>query len=126
MLFIFESGRLPVESSGLMEFGMVDDALSYEYSGKLLAVNKWGSWIKQYLLGSVLINVFLIPWGLQTGIFGSLADIPIMILKWIILIVILVIIESSLAKMRLFKIQDYLSIAFSISLFFLILNLVIA
>lgn len=126
MLFIFESGRLPVESSGLMEFGMVDDALSYEYSGKLLAINKWGSWIKQYLLGSVLINVFLIPWGLQTGIFGALADIPIMIFKWIILIVILVIIETSLAKMRLFKIQDYLSIAFSISLFFLILNLVIA
>jgi formate hydrogenlyase subunit 4 len=108
-----------------MEFGMVEDALSYEYSGKLLAINKWGSWIKQYLLGSVLLNVFLIPWGLQTGVLGALEDIPIMILKWLVLIVILVFIETSLAKMRLFKIQDYLSIAFLISLFFLIFGLVI-
>jgi len=48
-----------------------------------------------------------------------------MILKWLVLIVILVFIETSLAKMRLFKIQDYLSIAFLISLFFLIFGLVI-
>lgn len=125
MLYIYESGRLPVESSGLMEFGMIEDALSYEYSGKLLAISKWGSWIKQCLLGSILINVFLIPWGLQTGLIGALINVPVMILKWLILILILVIIETSLAKMRLFKIQDYLSIAFSISLFFLILSVVI-
>ena len=124
MLFIFESGRLPVESAGLMELGMVDDALSYEYSGKLLAINKWGSYIKQYLLGAVLLNVFLIPWGLQAGIIGGLIDIPIMILKWLGLIAVLVIIEMSFAKMRLFKIQDYLSIAFALSLLFLILSLV--
>lgn len=124
MLYIFESGRMPVESAGLMEFGMVEDALSYEYSGKLLAINKWGSWIKQYLLGSVLLNVFLIPWGLYTGVLGAFADIPIMIFKWLLLIVILIIIETSLAKMRLFKIQDYLSVAFFISLFFLILSVV--
>ncbi len=124
MLFIFESGRLPVESTGLMELGMVDDALSYEYSGKLLAINKWGSYIKQYLLGAVLLNVFLIPWGLQTGVLGALIDIPIMFVKWLALIVALVIIETSFAKMRLFKIQDYLSIAFALSLLFLILSLV--
>lgn len=125
MLFIFESGRLPVESTGLMEFGMIDDALYYEYSGKLLAINRWGSWIKQCLLGSILINVFLIPWGLHTGVFGALINIPVMILKWILLIILLVTIETSLAKMRLFKIQDYLSIAFLISLFFLIFGLVV-
>lgn len=124
MLYIYESGRLPVESSGLMEFGMIEDALSYEYSGKLLAISKWGSWMKQFLLGSILINVFLIPWGLHTGVLGALINIPVMILKWLVLIVMLVIIETSLAKMRLFKVQNYLSIAFSISLFFLIISLV--
>jgi len=125
MLFIFESGRVPVESTGLMELGMVDDALAYEYSGKLLAINKWGSYMKQYLLGSVLLNVFLIPWGLQTGVLGALFDVPVMIAKWLLLIVLLVIIETTLAKMRLFKIQDYLSIAFSLSFLFLILNVVV-
>lgn len=125
MLYIYESGRLPVESSGLMEFGMIEDGLSYEYSGKLLAIHKWGSWMKQFLLGSVLLNVFLIPWGLNVGVLGALIDVPVMILKWLVLIVLLVIIETSLAKMRLFKIQDYLVIAFSISIFFLIISLVI-
>lgn len=125
MLYIYESGRLPVESSGLMEFGMVEDALTYEYSGKLLAISKWGSWMKQFLLGSILINVFLIPWGLQIGVLGALINIPVMILKWLVLIVILIAIETSLAKLRLFKIQDYLSIAFSISLFFLIISVVV-
>ncbi len=125
MLFIFESGRLPVESTGLMELGMVDDALSYEYSGRLLAISKWGSYIKQYLLGAVLLNVFLLPWWLQTGIAGSLLDIPIMILKWLVLIAVLVVIETTFAKLRLFKIQDYLSIAFALSLLFLILSLVV-
>lgn len=124
MLLIFETGRVPVESSGMMELGMIDDGLSYEYSGKLLAINKWGSYIKQYLLGAVLLNVFLFPWGLQTGIIGALLDVPIMIIKWVMLIVLFVIIETSFAKMRLFKIQDYLSISFSLSLLFLVLSLV--
>lgn len=125
MLFLFESGRLPVESSGLMELGMIDDGLSYEYSGKLLAINKWGSYIKQYLLGAVLLNLFLLPWGLQAGLFGALLDVPIMIAKWLVLIAILAVIETTFAKVRLFKVQDYLSIAFALSLLFLILSLVV-
>lgn len=67
MLWLFETGKLPVESSGMNELGMIDDALTYEYSGRLLAVLKWGSYLKAYLLGSVLLNVFLLPWGLFSG-----------------------------------------------------------
>jgi hypothetical protein len=35
MLWLFETGKLPAESPGLSEMGMIDDALLYEYSGKL-------------------------------------------------------------------------------------------
>lgn len=122
MLFIFESGRIPVESSGLMELGMLEEGLNYEYSGKLLAILKWGSYMKQFLLGSVFLNVFLIPWGLFTGPLGGLLDIVVMMGKWLILIAALLIIETSLAKLRLFKIQDYLAVAFTLSLLFLIFS----
>lgn len=125
MLFIFESGRIPVESSGLMELGMIDDGLNYEYSGKLLAILKWGSYMKQFLLGSVLLNVFLIPWGLFTGFPGELLDLVVMLGKWLFLIAILLIIETSMAKLRLFKVQDYLATAFAFSFFFLVLSVML-
>ncbi|MGC8562932.1 MAG: respiratory chain complex I subunit 1 family protein [Thermoplasmata archaeon] len=122
MLFIFESGRIPVESSGLMELGMIDDGLNYEYSGKLLAILKWGSYMKQFLLGSVFLNVFLIPWGLFSSFPSSIIDLGIMFGKWLILIMVLLVIETSLAKLRLFKVQDYLAVAFTFSLLFLIFS----
>lgn len=125
MLWLFETGKLPAESSGLSEMGMIDDALLYEYSGKLLGILKWGSYVKQYLLGSVLLNVFLFPWLLQTGPLGALLDVFIMFLKWLLLILISVIINTTLAKLRLFKVQDFLAVSFILSVFSLIITVLI-
>jgi formate hydrogenlyase subunit 4 len=125
MLWLFETGKLPVESAGLVEFGMIDDALLYEYSGKLLGILKWSSYIKQYSLGSVLLNVFLFPWLLQTGPLGAILDVFIMFLKWLLLILISVIINTTLAKLRLFKAQDFLAVSFILSIFSLIITVLI-
>ncbi len=126
MLFLFETGKIPLESKGVQELGMIDSSLNFEYSGKLLALNEWGSYMKQYLLGSVLLNVFLFPWGLFSGVPFFLIDIPIMFLKWMVLIIIITVIETSLAKLRLFRIIDYLTVAFTFSVLFLILTEVIS
>lgn len=125
MLWLFETGKLPVESLGLSEMGMIDDGVLYEYSGKLLGILKWGSYIKQYLLGSVLLNVFIFPWFLQVGTIGALIDIGVMFIKWLLLILISIIINTTLAKLRLFKVQDYLAIAFLLSLFSLTLTILL-
>ncbi|MHB8361518.1 MAG: respiratory chain complex I subunit 1 family protein [Thermoplasmataceae archaeon] len=117
MIFLFETGKLPLESSGMSEMGMIDEGRTYEYGGKDLFLLKESSWMKQYLLGSVLLNVFLFPWFMQQSLIGSLLDIPIMIGKWIILIIIVIFIEQSLAKVRLFKIADYLAVSFALSIF---------
>lgn len=122
MIFLYETGKIPLESSGLQELGMVDESLNYEYSGRLLAVNKWSSYMKQYLLGSVLLNVFLFPWGLYSTSPYFLLDVPVMIGKWLLLIFIVMIIETTLAKVRLFKILDYLAVAFTFSILFLLLS----
>jgi formate hydrogenlyase subunit 4 len=118
MLLLVETGRLPVESSGLMELGMLDDAKLMEYSGKLLALSKWGSYMKQFILMSVFLNVFVIPWWISKDIsvIGALYSVGILFLKLLALIVVIVITEETFAKLRLFKILDFLSISFSLGL----------
>ena len=122
MLFFYETGKIPLESSGPQELGMID----YEYSGKLLAITKWSSYVKQYLLGSVLLNVFLIPWGLFSTSPLFLLDLPVMFAKWILLIFIVLIVETTLAKLRLFRVMDYLATAFTFSILFLIFSEVVS
>jgi formate hydrogenlyase subunit 4 len=121
MVFIFETGKLPVESSGLSEMGMIDEGRTYEYGGRNLFFIRYGSFVKQFLLGSVLLNVFIFPWFMQSGLFGAILDIPIMILKWVLLIIIVVFLEQLLAKVRLFKIADYLAISFIMSILALVM-----
>jgi len=118
MLLLFETGRLPVESSGLMEFGMLDDAKVMEYSGKLLALTKWGGYMKQFMLMSVFLNVFLLPWWMSSdvSVAGALYSVGTLFLKLLVLIAIIVIVDETLAKLRLFKILDFLAISFSLGL----------
>lgn len=118
MLLLFETGRLPVESSGLMEFGMLDDGRVMEHSGKLLALSRWGGYMKQFMLMSVFLNVFAIPWWLSSDqtVLGALYSAGTLFLKLLILVAVIVITEESLAKLRLFKILDYLAISFSLGL----------
>ncbi|HIH59571.1 MAG TPA: formate hydrogenlyase, partial [Ferroplasma sp.] len=46
--------------------------------------------------------------------------------KWILLIIIVLVIDTSLAKLRLFRVIDYLAVAFTFSILFLIMSEVIA
>jgi formate hydrogenlyase subunit 4 len=124
MLWLFETGKLPVESSGLSEMGMIDGGLTYEYSGRDLALMEYTSMVKQYLLGSVFLNVFAFPWFMQIGTVGALEDVPIMLGKWMLLIAVTVIINTSLAKLRLYKVQDFLAVAFILSLVSLVITVV--
>lgn len=125
MLFLYETGKIPLQSEGLQELGMIDSGIEYEYSGKLLGINKWTSYMKQYLLGSIFLNVFFVPWGLFSGTWAFLLDIPVMFLKWLLLILVVLVIETTLAKLRLFRILDYLATAFTFSVLFLIFSEVV-
>ena len=118
MLLLFETGRLPVESSGLMEFGMLDEARAMEYSGKLLALSKWGGYMKQLMLMAVFLNVFAFPWLLSSSVSipGALYSVGTLFIKLLGLVAIIVITEETFAKLRLFKILDFLAISFSLGL----------
>lgn len=118
MLLLVETGRLPVESSGLMELGMLDDAKVMEHSGKLLAFSRWGGYMKQFMLMSVFLNVFLLPWWMSSdvSVAGALYSVGTLFLKLLGLAAVIVITEETFAKLRLFKILDFLAISFSLGL----------
>ncbi len=118
LLLLAETGKLPVESAGLMELGMIDDGRLYEHSGPLLGVLRWNGWMKQFLLYAVFLNVFLLPWGLFSAptILGAVANIGVLLGKLLLLVGVIVVVEATVAKVRLFKIRDFLALSFSLAI----------
>ncbi len=117
MLILAEDGRIPVDSpSGHFELAMIDHSKSLEYSGRGAALMKWAGAMKFLVLVIVFLNVLVTPWGLARGIgaIDVLAAIPLVLLKIFGFILVLVVIESSLAKLRLFRITEFLGAAFVI------------
>jgi len=116
MLILAEAGRIPVDNpSGHFELAMVDESKGLEYSGRGAALMKWGGSMKFFILCCIFLNVVVTPWGLAAGegLGEVLLSIPLVLLKILALVVVLVIIESSLAKLRLFRITEFLGAAFA-------------
>jgi formate hydrogenlyase subunit 4 len=115
MLILAEAGRIPVDSaSGHFELAMIEESKSLEYSGCGAALMKWGGHMKFLVLLCVFLNVLVTPWGLAVEQRAPqlLLAIPLVALKVLVFVLVLVIIESSLAKLRLFRISEFLGAAF--------------
>ncbi len=126
MLILAEDGRLPVDSpSGQFELAMIDRSKGLEYSGRAAALIKWAGAMKFFVLIIIFLNVLVTPWGLAatTGAIDVLIAIPSVLLKVFLFILVLVYIESSLAKLRLFRITEFLGAAFVISVVAMITRL---
>jgi formate hydrogenlyase subunit 4 len=126
MLILAEGGRIPVDSpSGNFELAMIDHSKGLEYSGRGAALMKWAGAMKFFVLNCVFLNVLVVPWGLASGtdVEGVLLAIPLILLKIFVLVLVIVYIESSLAKLRLFRITEFLGAAFVISVVAMITRL---
>jgi formate hydrogenlyase subunit 4 len=115
LVVLADTGRVPVEThSGTLEFGMIDEGRTLEHSGAPFALLKWGSAMKQLILYTILIDVFVAPWGLaadQRPISVAVA-IPALLGKAMVVGCIFAVIDNSFSKLRLFKITDFLAAAF--------------
>ena len=68
MIVLVENGRIPIDNpGGSTEISMIEEGRVLEYSGREYALVKWGSWMKLFLMSSIFMNVFVIPWGLGTA-----------------------------------------------------------
>ncbi len=127
MLIIAENGRIPVDNpSGHFELAMIDESKALEYSGRGAALMKWGGCMKFFVLLCIFLNVLVTPWGLADGasIGGLLLAIPLILLKILVFLVVLVAIESSLAKLRLFRIPEFMGAAFVTSVVAVVVQLI--
>jgi formate hydrogenlyase subunit 4 len=115
MLILAEAGRIPVDNpTGHFELAMIDESKSLEYSGAGMALMKWGGQMKFFVLLCIFLNVLVTPWGLASSqnVSEVLLAIPLVLFKCGLFLLVLVVIESSLAKLRLFRVSEFLGAAF--------------
>jgi formate hydrogenlyase subunit 4 len=126
MLILAESGRIPVDNpSGHFELAMIDESKGLEYSGRGAALMKWGGCMKFFVLLCIFLNVLVTPWGLAGSdkLWEVLLAVPLILVKMFFFIAVLVVIESSLAKLRLYRITEFLGAAFVTSVVAVIIRL---
>lgn len=118
MVLLSDTGRIPVGShGGTLEFGMIEDARLLEHSGPGLAFLKWGSHVKQLVLYVIFANVLIAPWGMAgDGDLGKvLLAVATLLGKAAVIGAATVVIETSFAKLRLYKIPEFTVASFMLA-----------
>jgi formate hydrogenlyase subunit 4 len=114
LIALAETGRIPVDNpSTHLELTMIHEAMILEYSGRHLALIEWAGMMKLFLFVMLAIAAYA-PWGIAAR--GSYSAVPLalvfMILKLGAVGIGIVLIETGLAKMRLFRLTEFLGAAF--------------
>ncbi len=114
LITIAETSRLPVDNQEThLELTMVHEAMVLEYSGRSLALIEMASYIKQMIFFFLIAQIIfpIVPPSL-----GNLWQMSFWFLWYLTRIIIISIVvaltEVSLAKMRLFRVADFLGFAF--------------
>ena len=113
-----ETGRLPVDNPAThLELTMIHEAMILEYSGPYLALIEWGAALKLLVFLALAANLFM-PWGIALWL--SPAAIAIGLLSFVaklgVLAVAIAVLETRVAKLRLFRVPELLSASFVLAL----------
>jgi len=116
---IAENARIPVDNPAThLELTMVHEAMVLEYSGRHLAMIELAAATKLLLYVSLIACIFF-PWGLA-GPGGDTSAFVIGVMSYLIKLLVggflLVLFETSIAKMRVFRVPDFLGIALMLGL----------
>ena len=115
---IAETGRVPVDNPAThLELTMIHEAMILEYSGRYLALVEWAAGLKLVVFLTLIANVF-VPWGIATTLEPTALGIGLAtyLLKVSALAVLIGVLESMFAKLRLFRVTDLLGVAFILAL----------
>ena len=118
IIILAETSRIPVDDPAThLELTMVHEAMLLEYSGRHLALMEYGAAIKQLILITLLVNLFLpldqlIP---LTGAGAVCFSIIFYIVRVIIIAIIIAIAEVSTVKFRFFSIPNLAALSFIFS-----------
>jgi formate hydrogenlyase subunit 4 len=124
---VAENGRIPVDNPAThLELTMVHEAMVLEYSGRHLAMIELSAMLKLLLYVSLIACVFL-PWGQATagaGMIASLAGVGFYAAKLAIAGTLLAVFETSIAKMRVFRVPQFIGAALMLGLLAVLLRFV--
>ncbi|PLX83751.1 MAG: formate hydrogenlyase [Desulfuromonas sp.] len=118
LVTVAETGRIPVDNPAThLELTMIHEAMILEYSGRHLALMEWAAMIKLMIYGVLIANLF-VPWGiaLQQTPAALATGLAAVTLKLLFLGAALAVAETILAKMRLFRVPQFLGLAFILCL----------
>lgn len=114
MVSLAENARLPVDNPTThLELTMIHEALILEYSGRHLALMEWAASLKLFAYSCIGLALF-IPWGIAEA--GNpaalLLAIPALFIKLMLGGAALAVVETANAKMRIFRVPEFLATAF--------------
>jgi formate hydrogenlyase subunit 4 len=116
---IAENARIPVDNPAThLELTMVHEAMVLEYSGRHLAVIELAASLKLLLYLSLIGCVF-VPWGLVSSRATLVAQVGgalVYVGKLALAGFLLALFETTIAKMRVFRVPDFLGAALMLSL----------
>ena len=119
MVAIAENARIPVDNPAThLELTMVHEAMILEYSGRHLAVIEAAASLKLLLYLSIIGCVFT-PWGVAVAgedLAAYAVSLPIYVLKLAVGGLLLAVFETAVAKMRVFRVSDFLGAALMLAL----------
>jgi formate hydrogenlyase subunit 4 len=127
MVALAENARVPVDNPAThLELTMIHEALILEYSGRHLALIEWAASLKLFAYSCIGLALFF-PWGVASAdapLALALA-VPVLVFKLAIGGALLALIETLSAKMRIFRVPEFLGTAFLIAVIAMLIHLLL-
>jgi len=113
IIVIAETGRIPVDNPAThLELTMIHEAMVLEYAGPDLALVEWAAALKELLYLTLLVDLFM-PAGIATS--AAPGAIAVALVAWVgkvlLLAIAVTVVESTNAKLRLFRVPELVSIS---------------
>lgn len=118
IVMLAEAGWLPVDNPVThLELTMIHEAMILEYSGRYLALIEWAAWLKLLIFFSLLANLFA-PWGVAPTLTPAALSMSLaaLVAKLALLAVVVAVVETRVAKLRLFRVPELLGLSFVLAL----------
>jgi formate hydrogenlyase subunit 4 len=127
MISLAENARIPVDNPAThLELTMIHEALILEYSGRHLALMEWAASLKLFAYSCMGLALFF-PWGVaEAGApLALVLAMPVLVLKLAVGGALLAFLETASAKMRIFRVPEFLATAFMLAVIGLLVSILL-
>ncbi|MGY2486140.1 respiratory chain complex I subunit 1 family protein [Cupriavidus sp. CP313] len=128
MVSLAENARIPVDNPAThLELTMIHEALILEYSGRHLALLEWAASLKLFAYSCIGLALFF-PWGIAEAQapLAMLLALPALLFKLMVGGLLLSVLETASAKMRIFRVPEFLATAFLLAVIGMLVHLLLA